>query len=382
MKTHEIFIKVAMKTLTNENTEMHRLPLVLLPSAGIGNQRKIASLPSWVADWSSLPEALSLSFNDGDVGFYRASGLFSNHWRYNSHRFEVEDNKYPGVRDPRARQYVNLGPEPYTIILQGMRVDIIKSLAEQTYDPHPAGVDLEVRLKGIIAWFDETLALARSLSHSNNLTDKVVLDSYWRTICGNRWILNGFWENPVSEGFVQEYKSQMQLYRNLLYRIQRYSTAGSTKDVQAQRESLAFEVCQAQVTQFGLAVRQHAGHRRFAITEGGRMALVPPLCEPGDLICVFKGAQTPMLLRKPTAESEESVQMELDPKMWQKWFNEMYPIPALVVGLAQASAPVSAERFKLVGDCYVHGIMLGEMLSGAGGEQAMEKRFDESFILT
>jgi hypothetical protein len=81
-----------------------------------------------------------------------------------------------------------------------MRLDMIKSLVKQTYDPHPAEVDLEVRVKGVILWFDETLSLARSLSHSNSVTDNAVLDSYWRTICGNRWFSNGAFENPVSEG--------------------------------------------------------------------------------------------------------------------------------------------------------------------------------------
>lgn len=125
-------------------------------------------------------------------------------------------------------------------------------------------------------------------------------------------------------------------------------------------------------------MRQHAGHRRFAVTEGGRMALVAPLCEPGDLICIFKGAQTPMLLRRSMVGSEEDVQMELDPELWQKWYDEMYPFD--LVGPAPTSVSISAEKFKLVGECYVHGIMLGEMLSGADGEPAMEKRFCESFF--
>jgi hypothetical protein len=104
---------------------------------------------------------------------------------------------------------------------------------------------------------------------------------------------------------------------------------------------IALEVAHAQVTQFGLAMRQHAGHRCFAVTEGGRMALVPQLSIPGDLICIFKGAQTPMLLRRSILEGENEVQSRLDPGMWQKWFEEMYPFPSLM-----APAPPSVSVWQ------------------------------------
>jgi Heterokaryon incompatibility protein (HET) len=388
MKAHELFIKVAMKTLTNESSLVHRAPLILLPSAGIGNWRKVQPIPSWVADWSSLPEATLLLFDRGDVGNYRASGLFSHHWHYNS-KLATSLNPEESLRqnamgdlglgDWGARQYVHLGPEPYTIVLQGMRVDMIKSVVERVYDPHPAEPDLEVRLMAIIAWFDETLSLARSLSHGDNITDRVVLDAYWRTICGNRGVCNGTFENPISESFIHEYKSQMQLYQHLLHCIQRNSVTSSSRDVQ-EYENIALEVAHAQVTQFGLAMQQHAGHRCFAITEGGRMALVPQLSKPGDLICIFEGAQTPMLLRKSILGGGNNLQSRLDPGMWQKWFDEMYPFPSLMAP-APPSVSALAEKFDLVGECYVHGIMLGEMLRGIDEEAAMEKMFCENFVL-
>jgi hypothetical protein len=157
-----------------------------------------------------------------------------------------------------------------------------------------------------------------------------VLDSYWRTICGNRGFFNGTFENPISEAFIHEYKSQMQLHQRLLHRIQRYSVTSSPRGVQKEYENIALEVAHAQVTQFGLAMRQHAGHRCFAVTEGRQMALVPQLSKPGDLICIFKGAQTPMLLRKSILGGENDVQSRLDPGIWQKWFDEMYPFPSLM----------------------------------------------------
>jgi hypothetical protein len=62
---------------------------------------------------------------------------------------------------------------------------------------------------------------------------------------------------------------------------------------------------------------------RFCVTEKGRMAIVPPLAYEGDIICVIKGARMPYVLRDK----------------------------------------FSGERmlYNLVGSCYAHGIMDGEI---------------------
>ena len=60
-------------------------------------------------------------------------------------------------------------------------------------------------------------------------------------------------------------------------------------------------------------------HRRLCITKRRCLGLVPAYAVPGDIICVFGGSHVPFVLR-----------------------------PA-------------GETFQLVGECYVHGIMQGEM---------------------
>jgi hypothetical protein len=73
------------------------------------------------------------------------------------------------------------------------------------------------------------------------------------------------------------------------------------------------------------SILQWAGTRRFCVTEYGRIGWVPPEAEAGDIVCVFKGAETPHLLR------------------------------------------VRADgRLVLVGGaCYIHGQMEGEAMQGA-----------------
>lgn len=45
------------------------------------------------------------------------------------------------------------------------------------------------------------------------------------------------------------------------------------------------------------SILQWAGTRKFCVTEYGRIGWVPPEAEVGDIVCIFKGAATPHLLR-------------------------------------------------------------------------------------
>lgn len=73
--------------------------------------------------------------------------------------------------------------------------------------------------------------------------------------------------------------------------------------------------------------------RRFCITKNGYVGLVPLLSRPGDLICIIFGGDTPYLVR-PTACTDEGVVVE-------------------------------ELKCQLVGECYIHGMMDGEMISRA-----------------
>ncbi|KAK3329233.1 hypothetical protein B0H66DRAFT_488127 [Apodospora peruviana] len=71
------------------------------------------------------------------------------------------------------------------------------------------------------------------------------------------------------------------------------------------------------------------GHARFATTSRGYAGLVPPDTEPGDTVAIIHGGAVPFVIRK---------------------------------GRNEASS-------KLVGECYVHGIMHGEAMSLADAEE-------------
>lgn len=71
---------------------------------------------------------------------------------------------------------------------------------------------------------------------------------------------------------------------------------------------------------FNLAKGSDEPFRNFVLTEWGRIGWVPKhCCRPGDPICVFRGAAVPHVLRRDGLDS-----------------------------------------FKLLGECYMHGLMRGE----------------------
>lgn len=62
--------------------------------------------------------------------------------------------------------------------------------------------------------------------------------------------------------------------------------------------------------------------RRLAVTNGSYLALVSAGTKVGDRICILRGARVPFILRR------------------------------------------DGSHYVLIGDCYVHGMMLGEVVKG------------------
>lgn len=71
--------------------------------------------------------------------------------------------------------------------------------------------------------------------------------------------------------------------------------------------------------------------RRFCVTKGGYVGLVPPLTKVDDVVCLFLGCETPFLIR---------------------------PVNVATVGIVS-----TRRRAFLVGECYMHGMMKGEMMT-------------------
>lgn len=88
--------------------------------------------------------------------------------------------------------------------------------------------------------------------------------------------------------------------------------------------------------------------RRFFVTENGYMGLAPPHAEVGDMICVFYGGPMLYILRETGKDSHKTL------------FHQ----------LGGRKEGISDESYRLIGDCYVHGLMGGESAEwGVPGQQ-------------
>ncbi|PVH78551.1 hypothetical protein DL98DRAFT_516723 [Cadophora sp. DSE1049] len=234
-----------------------------LTIAGIGCNRNIQDLPSWVPDWSQTKTA---PIADTD---YRAG------------------SKYPPfIHFPEDDQFM--------IHLRGFRLDKIKVMSE------PLLLEPEWMLETADVysreWFKTAEALARSLVQDPYpFTNEPILEAFVRTVLGNRSSY-GTNSQPSTEQCLRDYETfykLMDMKKEVLARVER-----GDPDEASQEFSREF----LEVTERTSRFNSFTGHcllrKRFCVSAGGRMGSVPPHCKEGDLICIINGARTPFVLRE------------------------------------------------------------------------------------
>jgi len=80
--------------------------------------------------------------------------------------------------------------------------------------------------------------------------------------------------------------------------------------------------------------------RRFCVTRNGYMGWVSPGTEIGDFVCVFIGGRTPCILRQASTGRQP-----------------------FKTGKDSRAEESSTFSYILVGECYMHGMMDGEMMN-------------------
>jgi hypothetical protein len=88
--------------------------------------------------------------------------------------------------------------------------------------------------------------------------------------------------------------------------------------------------------------------RTYIITKSGYIGIGPRFAEAGDAICIFDGARTPFILRKVSG-------------------NELVPDELPESG--QKDPDLDRERWKIIGDCYLHGFMDNEVVDSEWQEK-------------
>jgi hypothetical protein len=301
----------------------------LLGLAGIGWDRRVNDLPSWIPDWSCLPETcFGPVIRDYVTAFkYCASGKTARYIR-----FEDKDQRI--------------------ISLRGLKFDEVALTSGPASDTSDA-------ITGWIEWLCKTYAMVAGFYGDSGLNEypngQSLHDAYFEYCV----IADDYREYHPVMSQTDEISTEW-FYPNSAWESLRRSWLKAVKarlpsSTGQQFESFLREALEAVPGDHHQRSKQEESRRRgvlrgmgnpypwlpsapeppkmagvakpgnFAVTKSGYMALLPDGATAGDVICIIYGARTPYVLR------------------WVKCVG-----PDL--------------RYQLVGNCYVHGIVEGEAL--------------------
>jgi hypothetical protein len=271
-------------------------PINELEGAGIGTERSIGDFPSWVPDWS-----LTSPF-----------------------RMESKANSY--TSGTRYEAKINLDQSANLMIaIEGLKFDriIILGSVRCTIDD---GVSMAKGASYHAGWLAEAEAIATTQIRDTYDNGESPLEAFIRTMMGNRGA-DGLEMRSSTEQYYGHYQAAKKFFdvaatvpemERLIYT----PTPNYELPPGFLEKPLETIETMEKADRFLNGFQEMTGLRRFCVTEQGRMAIMPPRSEVGDVLCIFKGARTPFVLR------------------------------------------VSSEKppiYNLVGCCYIHGVMDGEI---------------------
>ena len=153
---------------------------------------------------------------------------------------------------------------------------------------------------------------------SSGSVPDLTADAFWRTLICN-----------TSESFDTpdfEYGRIFTSWRKRLRMLGEFARSG-----RADWSAIAAENQWLEVFPYDSAIAIWTKHKKFCTTDGNRLGMVPHAAKEGDIICAFQGAVTPFVLR-----------------------------------------PDGSGNYRLVGECYVHGLMDGKFSDVPGFMEKLE----------
>jgi hypothetical protein len=264
-------------------------PLDNLCGAGIGADRNIQELPSWVPDWSRTKKGQQ------DSGYHYTAGT-----QYNS--------------------VIGYDPSDYfSLHLEGIYFDRVKHLSSiSEKNPDWTTLDFIFSCK---QWLSETEAVARSHAKDPYFNGQSVDEAFIRTLIWDQSSYSSE-RRPSTEQCFSDYNAVKSFHAISEILIPILQSQPPESRIPESPLWDQYRDIGSQASRFLHFAGRSLG-MRFCVTEKGRMAIVPPLSNGGDIICVIKGARMPFVLRK-NSYGERSL-------------------------------------YNLVGSCYVHGVMDGEV---------------------
>ncbi|KAK0102685.1 hypothetical protein ONS95_006287 [Cadophora gregata] len=286
-------------------------PFSVISSAGIGSKRKL-ELPSWVPDWTSPPTGAPFthpSYFDDFSPDLRASACGNTQAKIH---FDAGSPDVLGL-DGIIFDEVTFAGKPFDYSAEDDEGCVVDEVGNRFWPQEFIGNYL---------WYEEAHNLAQKHGTKYGTDYDAIENAFWRTLVGDQTPF----KRPAPDILYRDYKQWVELSK--------YNDQIAREILAKERNSLPTDERYWQTVQdtatWGTALGTCASMRKFAVTKEGHMAMLPTLAEVDDVISVVCGCRYPLLLRQKAWKGHEG----------------------------------TGETFyELVGECYVHGIMDGEVMN-------------------
>lgn len=212
-------------------------------------------------------------------------------------------NKYNASGSRQYDPNILLAAGLNIIRLRGVHVDEIEHLVR----PYNAWPKNDSDPSEIPSWLKEIQNVTEQYSPHPYHTGQPREEAFWRTLLGDRTVEG----RPAPANILEDYRAMQTVFSN--------TSALNSASYQASADM------SIRISRFLGAAVATTRARQFGVTRRGYMGFVPPLAQEGDMVCIFAGMHTPYLVR---------------PHYRGKGYQVAY---------------------LLVGACYFHGMMDGEM---------------------
>lgn len=322
----EVFRDVARYILCGKGGEN---PLFFMSYAGCGHPRLEKDLPSWVPDWTKPVQSLT---HGKQFPKYRASG------------------------DLSPKFCLNLDIDK--IILGGLVVDEVSQLG-RNFDEDFIEAKIIKISDGfkVIRWYKSAQNLATECLKAPYVNGQSLSEAFWRAaICDATRD-----ERPASEVYKEYFDC---FYKKTLTdeQIENWTKHFETMtpdvpDVPAGLDAQAEE----KSTKFTALASKVSAQRRFCITKKGYIGWVPRLSQVGDLVGIIDGEQTPYIVRKCDRGTTHLVAVD-SPEIARFLVGCWTPGSTQNIDRATFQEELEYSQFLLLGACYMHAMMDGEMM--------------------
>ena len=196
-----------------------------------------------------------------------------------------------------------IGNDSLELTIRGDIYDNIVLLSETYHSSPPKKGE---GMKNVMCWEAQTHLLIGNLS--SYPTGESVHDVYRRALVANKDHL----DNKASLSYIENYERMLRMFA-----IEEQVRSGPPFDFTEEE----FISLSQSLTQYAVPMSACISERKLCVTRKGYVGLVPDDATEGDVICVVVGGDVPFVLRR-----------------------------------------CDDDVYRLLGDCYVHGIMEGEAL--------------------